>query len=253
MRLAILLLMMLFCASVAPATAQTSMARGFEKFEIQTANRPWGYARVEFSDGRRAERFELRAGDCPVETRDCDRDRERIEFAERPPGQRKGIDYWYAWSVYLPSDFPRNGPINIKLGQFHQRGDSGPELLFQFYDRGLAVELSDPVRRDSDPMKPIPPLVEWPLTDRATMMGRWTRVMLNARRSTGADGYLRIWINGAQKVSYDGPTTNDAVGVVYFKYGLYRSFMLREGIKTPPTLIAYYADVRRGRSRDAVE
>lgn len=119
-----------------PASAQRSQAEGFSRFELQSARNSYGYQRVQFSDGTRAERFELRHGDCPRVTGDCTADRNRIEFSEQSPAQRVGSQVWVAWSLYLLPDFPNQGgrrDSNVTLGQFHQPGPSGPELLFNVF------------------------------------------------------------------------------------------------------------------------
>lgn len=239
------------------ANAQRSLAEGFTKFDLQSSRQKYAYSRAKFPDGRRAERFELRSGDCPRATDDCNTDRERVEFSEKKPGIRLGKEMWVAWSVYLPRDFPRvrapNGWIATMLGQFHQKGNSGPELMFHLTDSEYILHLADPHHLTNDPMNPHKELAWKPIYRRSQMIGKWTRIMVNANWSRESDGFIRVWINGKQVFKYSGPTTNDGRNPIYFKYGLYRSFVSVYGNKTPPTLVAYYRDVVKGRTRDEVE
>lgn len=236
------------------AQAQRSQAEGFGAFNLQSAGSRDGYGRVRFSDGTRAERFILRAGDCPQVTGDCGANRERIEFSERNPAQPVGSEVWVGWSLFLPADFPvprgGDGP-NITLGQFHQRDDSGPELLFNLRRTALEVELTDPTRRDDDPMNPIPRFRITEIVPTQALVGRWTRFVVNARWSRGNDGFVRVYVNGREAWSYDGPTTN-STAPIYFKYGIYRSFVSRCGGPCPD-MTAYYTSVIRGSSRADVE
>lgn len=245
---------LLINAMPSPANAQRSMAEGFSSFELQSARNSYGYKRVLFGDGTEGERFELRHGDCPLSTGDCSADRTRIEFSEQNPAQPVGSEVWVAWSLYLPADFPNQGgrtDSNVILGQFHQRGTSGPIMLFSAYGGQMELSLSNPYRLDDDPMNPIGAFREVTVAPLANFRGRYNRFMVNARWSRGEDGFIRVYLNGKQVWSYDGPTTN-ANDPVYFKYGVYRSFISRCGGACRP-LVAFYSDVRRGKSRAAVE
>lgn len=245
-------LMCLILLTMAPAaSAQRSQADGFRGFDLQSAGWRGGYATVAFNDGTRAEQFILRPGDCPRSTGDCSADRERIEFAERNPAQPVGSEVWVAWSIYMPPGTPTRLATNLVLGQFHQRDNSGPELMFQVLDGQYGIKMTDPYRLDDDPMNPIPDFRNVNLVSLASMRGRWTRVMVNARWSRGDDGFIRVYLNGTERWSYNGPTTNSNAPI-YFKYGVYRSSVSRCGGPCPE-LTAYYADVVRGTSREEVE
>ena len=234
-----------------PAHAQRALAEGFRGFDLQSAGWRGGHGVVRFSDGTRAERFILRPGDCPRSTGDCNADRERIEFAERNPAQPVGSEVWVGWSIYLPPDMPTRFDSNLILGQFHQRDDSGPEILFLVIDGIYQLKMTDPRRLDDDPMNPIPDFRKIDLIPVSSMRGRWTRLVVNARWSRGDDGFIRVYLNGRQAWAYDGPTTN-STAPIYYKYGIYRSFVSRCGGPCPE-LTAYFANVVRGNSREEVE
>lgn len=235
------------------AVGQGSLATGFSSaFGLHSANVPYAVQRARLPDGTLVERFELRSGDCDRSSPDCNNDRERVEFHERGRLQRVGEEVWLGWSIMLPNEFPRQGRrMNVKLGQFHQLGGSGPELLFELDDSSYIVNMRDPSIRDEDPMHPVGEFRRATLTSRNSMLGRWVRVVVNARWSRSQDGFVRVWLNGQLRFSYDGPTTNDDDDI-YFRYGVYRSFVSRcHG--SCPTLVAYYRDVRRGSTHASVE
>lgn len=252
-RVATMCLAAIAALGTVPAEAQRSQGEGFARMELQSAGGRHAYARVRFPDGTGAERFVLRPGDCPASTGDCRADRERVEFFDSRSRIRSGDEVWYAWSLLVPADFPRpaRGGPPYTLGQVHQYGTSGPEVLFIYQADGYLLKMTDPTRPDDDPMRPLP---DFRLVDLATpgqMAGRWTRVMMQAKWSRGGDGLIRVWINGRPAWRYDGPTTN-ANEPLYFKYGIYRAFVSRCGGPCPEATV-YYRDVRQGRSREEVE
>lgn len=237
---------------VGGAQAQSPLAQGLARTDIQRVPGSDRYSRVRFQDGTRAERFVLKAGDCPTNNGDCGSDRERIEFFEKGNAQPVGgREVWLAWSVMLDPGTPPRLATNLVLGQFHQRGDSGPALMFQVIDGRYGIKMTDPFRRDDDPMNPLPDFRNVDFKPLANMRGRWTRVMVNAKWSRGEDGFIRIWMDGRPVWRYDGPTVN-ANDPVYFKYGVYRSFVSKCGGPCPE-LTAYYRDVKRGTSQAEVQ
>jgi len=233
------------------ACASGKVGTGSWQFERQFANRSYAYAAAIAPDGTPAERFELRPGDCPRVTGDCSADRERVELVEALPASPLGREFWYHYSLYVPSDFPATGPVNTKLGQFHQRGGGKPPVLFTLNDTVYFFELSDPSIHHSDPMNPDPPLMQVDLLPASEMKGRWTDVLVNARWSQEPDGFIKVWINGAQKIDHSGPNA-DRGDPVNFKYGIYRSFVSRYQGQPYPTLVAYYREVRKGSTRESV-
>lgn len=145
---------------ISAANAQRSLAEGAGTMELQSANKSHSYTHVRFADGTIGERFMLKAGDCPRSTGDCRADRERVEFFARSRSAYPGDTRWYAWSFYLPSNgfpVPRINGVGYSLGQVHQRGTSGSEVLYQLFPDGLFLNLSNPFRLDDDPMNPIGP------------------------------------------------------------------------------------------------
>lgn len=235
------------------ADAAGDTPSGFGKFHLESGVKPWSYSSVVFPDGVRGEKFELRAGDC--QKIDCKTDRERVEkIQDKSPAL--GKDLWVAWSVYLPANFPRQGRrMYTKIGQWHlpkhHGKGQGPNVLFEVSDECLQLTVKDPRVADIDPMHPAPNMFNKCIVSRKMILGHWTRYMVNAKWSTGVDGYLRVFVNGTLTWSYQGQTVNVPVRP-YFRYGLYRSFVSRCGAACP-TQIAYYRNLRQGRTREQVE
>lgn len=191
------------------------------------------------------ERFEVRPGDCAAETRwdDCAQDRERSELSEKGGRNPAGTYAWYGWSFYVAADFPNVYPTKTVLGQFHQE-NAHPIWMIEHTPTGLVLE--DHVTG--------PHVRATPLIDEADLRGRWHKVEVEARWSKGADGLIRVWVDGVRKIDHAGPTMDAAK--VYFKYGVYRSFMTRyekaNGVDVVPAQVAYYANVRRAADRDGL-
>jgi len=76
------------------------------------------------------------------------------------------------------------------------------------------------------------------------------RVADYARWTKKNDGWLRVWINGNEKTSYDGKTMN--CKEVYFKYGVYRSFMSRSAKSKTVTTTAYFDGVVRSKTKEGM-
>ncbi|MDP2698209.1 polysaccharide lyase [Thalassospira sp.] len=190
------------------------------------------------------ERFEVRAGDCGGPTGiDCGRDRERSELSERGGRNPAGSTYWYGWSIYFPDDFRNVYPTKVALGQFHQEG-AKPAWMFQ-NDRG-GYHLDDHVTGTKPRYRK--------LIDESDLRGTWHRIEVQAKWSRHDDGFLKIWVNGDQKVDYAGPTMT--ADKIYFKYGVYRSYVSRyqKDRKTDkvPAQTVLFANVRRADTRQGL-
>lgn len=238
-------------AVLAPSFAHAAdLDRGdFGPFVRSLNDTPYGYQVVPDPTGSApmptVERFEVRPGDCggTGASDDCKRDRERSELSERGGRNPEGMHAWYGWWFYLPADFPDVTPTKTALGQFHQE-KAHPAWMFEQTPKGLILE--DHVTG--------PHVRAYPLIDDADLRGRWHRIEVEARWSKGADGVLRVWVDGTQKVDHAGPTMDAAK--VYFKYGVYRSFLTRyknaKSAEAVPAQVAYYANVRRAPDRDGL-
>ena len=192
------------------------------------------------------EAFEVRQGDCSSNSgwSDCKNDRERSELSQRHrkfESTYSGDEYWYGWSIYFPIDYPNIYPTKVALGQFHQRS-SHPVWMFQNSDGGyyLDDQVHGYTRR------------YYKLIDDKNLRGKWHRIELHVKWAKDKNGFFVVWADGKKKINYKGQTM-DAYRV-YFKYGIYRSFMSRYKNKNHtnnvPTQVVYFSNVKRGKSRE---
>ena len=88
------------------------------------------------------------------------------------------------------------------------------------------------------------------LIERKDFKGRWHQIEMHVRWSREEDGFLNLWVNGELKAEYTGATM--ASGDIYFKYGVYRSFLSRykawAKVNTVPTQTALFAPSKNKRS-----
>lgn len=218
----------------------------FGPFERSLNATPRGYAVVADPTGSapvpKVERFEVRPGDCGANSgwNDCTSDRERSELSEHGDRNPEGATWWYGWSFYIPTDFPNVFPTKVALGQFHEEKS---HVVWMFQNHRDGYHLDDQVEGHTRRY--------YELIPDAELRGRWHRIEVQARWSRGSDGFFRVWVDGEQKVDHNGQTMT--AERVYFKYGLYRSFLSRykkvAGANSVPTQIVYFANVRRAESR----
>jgi hypothetical protein len=192
-------------------------------------------------EGKTSERFELRTGDCTgtKEWDDCTNDRERTELGQQPPLSVPGREYWYSFSLYVPESYKNIFPVKVSLGQFHQEGAKSPPVMFQNGNGGYWLDLNQTRQKSAL------------LIEEKNLRGRWHDLLVNARWSKEKDGFVKVWVNGELKFSREGANlTQD--GPVYFKYGIYRSFLSRNK-KRRPNQVVYFDAVRWGNEREDVE
>lgn len=227
----------------APAADSLGQYSAFKR--SLSANNSHGYKVVSapepVREGKVSERFELRTGDCSAvpEWSDCANDRERSELAQQPPFSVPGKDYWYAFSLYVPVSYKNAFPVKVALGQFHQLGTTNPPLMFQNGKGGYWLDLNQ-TRQKSEL-----------LIEEKNLRGRWHDLLINARWSKEKDGFLKVWVNGVQKFFRQGANLKQN-GPIYFKYGIYRSFLSRNKEKHPDQVV-YFDAVRWGTKREDVE
>lgn len=233
--------------SVAVLSACSTIDRGnFGPFMRSLNTKSYGYSVLEdptkSAPVNMIEVFEVRPGDCGSNRgwSDCKNDRERSELSEQNKNTRPGSEYWYGWYIYFPEDYPNVYPTKAALGQFHQ-DKSHPVWMFQNSDRGYYLD--DQVHGSTRKY--------YKLIDESELRGKWHMIEVQVRWAKKEKGYFRVWVNGLQKVDYNGQTMD--AQRVYFKYGVYRSFMSRYknrfNAKQVPAQKVYFANVKRGKSR----
>lgn len=234
-------------SSFAPPYECQSMKRGsFGEFHRSLNTTLHGYSVVEDPTGSAptlcVERFEVRHGDCGRDENwsDCDSHRERSELSEQGDRQKSGSTHWYTWSLYLDGGYPTISPAKVAFGQFHQVG-AKPAWMFQQNPCGYVLDRQ--VCGETQQC--------FPLIDAKDLRGRWHRIVVQAHWSKTKCGFFRVWVNDTKRVCYSGATMT--AEIVYFKYGLYRSFLDRFAKAHPgtdtPTQTVLYANVRRARRR----
>lgn len=219
-------------------------------FQRSLNDRPWGINPVDqwkgpVFAGKYSERFELRQGDCSSQPGwdDCAMDRERAEMSELKPYTQLGVPTWYSWAVWFDNSWQDISPVTTTIGQFHQRDQSVPAILFVQRDNRYMVRLeSAKALYPTDNVRTLATLEE--------LKARWNIVVVYARWSTGPDGELKIWFNGKLRLDLKGPNTVNTTPV-YFKYGIYRSFVSRNPVRPPH--IVYIDEVRKGPTRESVD
>ncbi|MEM7547913.1 MAG: heparin lyase I family protein [Pseudomonadota bacterium] len=216
----------------------------FGPFVRSLNDTPHGYADVPaptpMAPTAMVERFELRPGDCGSHRgwSDCRTDRERSELSELGPRSRAGEVAWYGWWVHLPPDWPDVWPAKTTIAQFHQE-DSHPVWMFLHKGGALVID-NQSTGRTTETVPIIAP---------EALRGRWHRIEVFARWSRGSDGQFAVYVNGDLRFAHEGPTMT--ARKVYFRYGVYRSFVSRHD-GPAPTQIAYFAAVRKARDRAAL-
>ena len=154
-----------------------------------------------------------------------------------------GKEYWYGFSVYLPTDFVPDLKCYWELiAQWHSNPDDGDKLV------GPPIALSS--NRG-----------EWQVINRSTgtrilkdasdvrtrtfslgkyVTGRWTNWVFRVKWSYGTDGILEVWKNGVKVISAKGPNTFNDARMPFFKMGIYKGW--KAGMPSSVTRRVVYHD-----------
>lgn len=193
---------------------------------------------------KNVERFEVRPGDCTsqYDWSDCRNDRERSELAESGYTP-DGTEFWYGWHMYLPKDFPNISPTKTVMGQFHQK-NTDPAWLFQ-HARDDGYYIGRSFGSTSDYAK---------LISSEDLREKWNKVQVHVLWHT-SNGFFKVYVNDELKYKFNGKTSSGTG--IYFKYGVYRSFISSyrnayEG-KNPATQFMYFSNVKRASTREGLE
>ena len=229
----------------------TVIHRGiFKTFKRSLNDKSYGYSVVEDPTGsaptKRVEVFEVRPGDCAKDQGwdDCKNDRERSELSENKKRARSGSEYWYGWSIYFPEDYINIYPTKTALGQFHQ--DDGAHVVWMFQNGIGGYYLDEQVQGGTRHY--------FKLISEESLRGQWHQIEVHAKWEKDRSGIFQVWVNGELKADYTGQTMTDKK--VYFKYGVYRTFMSRYKNKTNTTEVpaqtVYYSNVKKGLTRESL-
>ncbi|MEM9248569.1 MAG: heparin lyase I family protein [Pseudomonadota bacterium] len=253
-----------------------SPARHNFRYTLETSREP-------VRRGARAERFELRNGDCGGT--DCGNDRARAEIHQTSPREKAqiGQERWYGWSFYngtVPA-LPENESLRLVFGQWTVGGGVPPAIrLIALSDGEGDWEACDP-RICAGPSRGSGGVVA-PLMDvsRARDAGpaanegyicnvfdldatrrQWLDLVLHTNFSAGPDGFLRIWVDGELRCAYQGPIVSErsvAEGsAVEVRRGVFASYTkrweARRGDTPWPTMVVYYDEFSTGARRSDVD
>jgi len=232
-------------------TGVTNLNKGnFGIFQRSLNNTSHGYQIIPDPTGtapvKYVEKFEVRPGDCSSNStwNDCSNDRERSELSERYKTTKSGSEFWYGWSVYFPMDYTNVYPTKVALGQFHQQGS---HVIWMFQNSNGGYHIDNQVRGHSEKYDILIPEKE--------LRGKWHKIEIHVKWDTKYTGFMKVWVNGIQKSNFEGRTMD--ASRVYFKYGLYRSYLSRykraENKTDVPAQTVYFANVKRGKTRKDLE
>lgn len=249
-------------AACSPQQQQSSQP----DFQRSLNDRPYGWKSVSTPDpvrrGVKAQRFELRDGECAAqpEWSDCANDRTRTEMSGRQTIPL-GADRWISFSLRLPEDFPlTDPPVHLSLFQLHTRGgelrsafgmpaSAAPALQVRLNNGVLYAHLND---LDRDPgLGATAQRRMFKLADVNDLRGKWVDVVLHID-TTPETGFIEAWVNGDKKFRKDGFVRQKNSEGHYVKYGIYNTLVSKLG-RPMPTQVAWYDEIRIGRKREDVD
>ncbi len=234
--------------------------------------------------GARAERFELRSGDCGGS--DCGNPRYRAEIQERKRRYTARInkDIWIGYSYLAPGIAPtrRADALRLVLGQWRLNPDTPPAMRliqlgrdegnFKSCPASLCTPSPDASRDVVLHLDDMASTFKWGkdrnngyicrLFSSRAAQTQWQDIVINTNFASDASGYLRIWVNEELVCDYRGriaahASTNTRRNWLQHRRGIFSSFTKRwekvHGLKPKPTLVAYYDEFLTGSSRSAVD
>jgi hypothetical protein len=169
---------------------------------------------------------------------------ERDELVESPLlWSQTGKTYEYAFSLYLPKDFPIV-QTRLVIAQWKQVCEgwdchpSNPVLAIRYVGGVLFITR----KNDADQITLY--------RSQGEMRGQWLSFRFVTRFSQQEEGIINGWLNGRQIIQYQGVTAYRAAkaypayGFFYFKMGLYRDLMKE-------SMTIYLDDFRKDRHETA--
>jgi len=253
---------------------KTSSKSGFKHHTNHMGHNDHNFKYIEDKNKARAgkyfQRFELRDGDCFGDDvwSDCDTDRERVEFSAEPL-QRPKKTQCYGYSLMLSEDFIDIYPVHTSLGQVHQKGGptgkaegmaSFPPLIqidalngnLQFNWHKLSGSATNVIDMGMGDLYKLKSLED--------MKGVWTDISfcLDFKNKR-----MDAWVDGIKKVEILESPIFFKPKSIYFKHGIYRSFIKKYKSHAyytdeswngkMPTQTVFFDEIRRGNSIEKVD
>jgi hypothetical protein len=171
--------------------------------------------------GTKAQRFEIRHGDCGKSSgwSDCKTDRGRIERKEKPKNKmvKPNGTVWYGYSIYIPKDFVSLGRANTILSQAKVEKHGHPLWAMTFNDKPYLLY-------GNGKHCALGSLSGW--------RGKWNDITVYANYATsGQKTYFQLFKNGKKLCQFNEPMMpkkfakqSQKIGL---KYGIYSSFVSR--------------------------
>lgn len=194
--------------------------------------------------GSYAARFEIREGDSPTG------DGFRAELHELADFAAPfGSEVWYAFSTLVPDDWVDLDNRAV-IAQWHATPDladgeawRSPPLAVRYRSGEVYVT----ARHASEPVQPENDAPEQELwrSEGAWEKGVWHDWVFGVRWTYEDEGFVQVFHDGEQVVSYEGPIGYNDVAGPWFKWGIYRD-------DVPEVQVLFHDAYRRGDSYDAV-
>jgi len=259
-KLFISIILILLIGGCATNSANSLDHGNLKEFTRSNSTTPHGYQIVSDPTGsaplKMVERFEVRSGecsggDCSIEGQTGSRvgSRERSEIST-DRNNYSNSEYWYGWSIFVPKDHINVWPVNVTLGQFYNIDgaiDSPTCSSFMFQNSAGWGALRGGLTIDRHHRCATQEYVTI-LTDKE-LLGNWNKIEVHAKWSNLDDGFFEVYANGILKYSFKGKTTEG--NGIYFKYGVYRSWVKRY-LAPVPTQVVLYANVKRAKTREGL-
>jgi hypothetical protein len=148
----------------------------------------------------------------------------RTEVSFRIDGPYASKDYWYGFSILLPSGYKAD-KVWETLAQWHHIRDEGdttnsPPLKLHSHRGEWMVENwfnpNQPTLHSASKFR------RFHLGPYAT--GRWTDFVFRIRWSWKSDGLIEVWQDGRKVISATGPNTYNDAKMPWMKYGIYKGW-----------------------------
>jgi hypothetical protein len=239
------------------------LTEDFEKIDGPTGTIPFFYKETTTEtsisvtterarSGKKALKFDFDSADWKKE------EPKRVEIYDvtswGPDGMTQRMDWWVAFSQYLPADWQVDEPTNPDIiWQFHGweggPASNNPPLSGVVIGDKLYIRLAQgtvPAERAASFLD----LATFPLP-----LGVWVDTVINVSWDYQG-GHVRLWQNGKQVVDYTGPTLYPMIGQVNekgpaFKIGCYKFDWGNVPTKAKHRTL-YIDEIRLGDSRSSL-
>jgi hypothetical protein len=195
------------------------------KYGLQIVNDP-------VYEGRKAARFELRAGD-PENNNGT-----RAELSFPAPGNTNNLERWYAFALYFPKDDYEFDSSDEVISQWHQGGKATPSLCIRTKAGRIRLRIKAGIDKK-----------EW-IELGAIKKEVWQYYVLHIKHSAAADGLIEIWRNGELVVKHSGANmynlTNGNFHPPNWKLGIYKADWNGSAVTKSSKRVLYFDAIKIG-------